>query len=515
MILTLILLLAAALYHVAASPVTLKPRAATAPIWPSQHYYSEHFTAPDMKVSRSGDTQPGYLFLTPFGNGTTVNAPVIMTDSNELIWAGPSTGYTYNNFKVQQLHDQPVLTSWYGNSSATFGHGYGAIAIWNTSYAELYNICPSGLGILTPNYTKYDCYLDQHESYLTDQGTVIASAYNVTQKDLTSVGGPSNGWIFDSLFYEIDVVTQKVLFRWRSLDHQTQIPITDSQEPLKLYGSTFGSSEILPWDYFHINSVQPLSDGYLVNSRHLYSMYKVSKTTGNVEWHLSGIDGGDFTLDPDIYFSWQHMPRISNATNSSMYITLFNNDNSEAQASQVNGSTGLCLFVDFETMHVSLDRKLQNTSEVIVAGSQGSYQSLDQGHVLLGYGQIATTREFDATGKVVYEAQYGYSNASSMVASYRSYRQSWDAQPAAAPKLAVACTEDISVLYMSWNGATAYTSWTVYAGNSSETLLSAGTVLRDGFETQYTVENAAQYAMVVAEVNGTALGKSATVGIAC
>ena len=68
---------------------------------------------------------------------------------------------------------------------------------------------------------------------------------------------------------------------------------------------------------------------------------------------------------------------------------------------------------------------------------------------------------------------------------------------------------------MSWNGATAYTSWTVYAGNSSETLLSVGTVLRDGFETQYTVENAAQYAMVVAEVNGTALGESATVGIAC
>lgn len=68
---------------------------------------------------------------------------------------------------------------------------------------------------------------------------------------------------------------------------------------------------------------------------------------------------------------------------------------------------------------------------------------------------------------------------------------------------------------MSWNGATAYASWTVYAGNSSEALLPVGTVARNGFETLYTVKQAAQYAMVVAEVNGTVLGTSATVGIAC
>lgn len=515
MALTSWLLLAAVLHHVAASPVRIKPRAASSPIWPSQYYVTEDFTAPDMKVVQNGDTASGYLFLTPAGNGTTVNAPVIMTDSNELIWRGPAGGYVYNNFKVQQLHDVPVLTSWHGNSSATFGHGYGAISIWDDSYTELYKVCPPGLGLVAPSNTKYDCYLDMHESYLTDQGTIIASAYNVTQKDLTSVGGPSNGWIFDSLFYEIDLVTEEVLFRWRSLDHQPRIPITTSQDPLKLFGLEFGATEIFPWDYFHINSVQPLSDGYLVNSRHTYSMYKVSKTTGNVEWTLSGLDGGDFTLGPDIYFSWQHMPRVSNVTESSMYITLFNNDNSEAQPLHTNGSTGLSLFVDLKKMHVTLDRKLQNTSEVIVAGSQGSYQVLEQGHALLGYGQIATTREFDASGNVVYEAQYGYSNASSSVASYRSYRQTWNAQPAAPPKLAVTCTEDVSTLFMSWNGATTYTAWTVFVGNSSESLVRVGTVAKDGFETQYTVKGASQYARVVAEGEGTSLGKSATVGIAC
>lgn len=90
-------------------------------------------------------------------------------------------------------------------------------------------------------------------------------------------------------------------------------------------------------------------------------------------------------------------------TNSSTYITLFNNDNSEAQVSEgTNGTTGLNLYLDFNTMHVSANRRLQNTSEYIVAASQGSYQVLEQGHALTGYGQIATTREFDTCGSVVY-----------------------------------------------------------------------------------------------------------------
>lgn len=144
-----------------------------------------------------------------------------------------------------------------------------------------------------------------HESYLTDEGTVIASAYNVTRADLTAVVGPPDGWIFDSVFFEIDVVTQEVLFRWRSLDHLPKIPITRLHHPLILDEVHFATTEVLPWDYFHINSVQPLSDRYLVNPRHLYMMFEVSKTSGNGEWTLSGLDSGDFTLDPNIYFSWQ------------------------------------------------------------------------------------------------------------------------------------------------------------------------------------------------------------------
>jgi hypothetical protein len=507
------LLLAAILRQNAASWETIEPRAASPAIWPRQTYVTENFAAPDLKIKRHGNTAPGYLFITPMGDGTDVNAPVIITDTNELIWRGPSGGWTYENFKVQQLHKQPVLTTWYGNSSDPFGHGYGAVQIWNTSYSELYKVCPTGLGIVTPNHIAYDCYLDEHESYLTDRGTIIANAFNVTQKDLTSVGGPANGWIFDSLFYEIDVATQEVLFRWRSLDHLSRIPLTDSHYPLELAGIRYGVAETSPWDYFHINSIQPLSDGYLVDSRHLFSIYKVSNITGNVEWHLSGRNGGDFTLDPDVYFSWQHMPRISNVTKSSLYLTLFNNDNSEAQVARSNGSTGLALFVNLETKHVSLDRKLVKKGESIIAAAQGSYQTLEQDHVLVGYGRIAITREFDASNKVVYEARYGYSNNTSLASSYRSFRQPWNAQPVAAPKIAVQFTKKDTTLYASWNGATTYSAWQIYVGDSIADMVPVATTAKKGFETRYTVKEPGQYAKVVAIGKEGALGTSNTVRI--
>lgn len=85
-----------------------------------------------------------------------------------------------------------------------------------------------------------------------------------------------------------------------------------------------------------------------------------------------------------MFFSWQHMPRVSNVTKSIMQITLFNNDNSEAQLVHVNGSTGQEFIVNFDTMHVSLDRKLKSTAEVIISRSAGSYQPREQSHALVG-----------------------------------------------------------------------------------------------------------------------------------
>src|SRR5436305_1619342 len=72
--------------------------------------------------------------------------------------------------------------------------------------------------------------IDLHEFRLTPEGTALFTCYpQVVQTDLTPVGGPSNGQVFESVFQEVDVRTGKLLLEWRSLDH---IPITESYQPV-------------------------------------------------------------------------------------------------------------------------------------------------------------------------------------------------------------------------------------------------------------------------------------------
>jgi len=300
----------------------------------------------------------------------------VTTDAGELVWHGPSanlsSSYNYQNVRKAQLNNKPVLTYWYGYSLATFGHGYGSVAVLDETYKTIANVCvPNTVLQIYTGVQGVDsgCYHDQHESYLTNQGTIITSAYNTTQADLTSIGGPKNGWILDGIFHEINITTNEVLFTWRSSDHLTQIPFTASHQ---VFNGTTNAAAV-PWDYFHINSVQPLDDGYLVNSRHLFTTYKVSKN-GSIEWIINGGNNntipGTLTQDANVYFSWQHFPRVVASTNATLTLDYFNNDNA-AYAGAVNSTSGLELLVDLEAKHVSLTKTFINNGDKIYANSQG------------------------------------------------------------------------------------------------------------------------------------------------
>jgi hypothetical protein len=243
----------------------------------------------------------------------------IMTDSGELVWSAPMG--TYSNLRVQTVDNETALTYWNGSGSANVasqGHGYGAVYILDTSYNVKYVVCPK-LGLTTVNNTYYECQGDIHESYMTERNTLIVSAYNATQTDLTAVGGASDGWVFDSLFFELDIRTSKVLFSWSALEH---VNITDSKLPLVSPMGTSGTAQ-MPWDFFHINSIQSVGDGYLVNSRMFFTSYMLDNH-GAIQWEFEvryphfrlatcranqsqGSNGGDFKLPrPNIFVSSHH-----------------------------------------------------------------------------------------------------------------------------------------------------------------------------------------------------------------
>ena len=260
-------------------------------IWPYQVFKSATFNPPQLQVTRNGkQLAPGFVFFDPSHFtaliATQDQAPLIMTDGGQLVWNGPYLHAT--NFRVASYQGEAILTFWSGFNTpadADIRLGFGNITFLDSSYTEILTVCPK-LGLVTATNTTYECEADLHESYLTDRNTLLITAYNATPTDLRSIGGPKEGWVYDSLFLEISPKDGSILFRWSSLEH---VPVSESKKPL----GSVGRNQSQPFDYFHINSVVNVGNDYLVNSRKVWSTYLVS-ATGNIIWTIKGDTGGDF-----------------------------------------------------------------------------------------------------------------------------------------------------------------------------------------------------------------------------
>lgn len=148
-------------------------------------------------------------------------------------------------------------------------------------------------------------------------------------------------------------------------------------------------------------------------------------------------------------------------------------------------------------MTASLIRRLWDAEEIVYPVTQGSYQNLTNGHVLLGHGAVPKFEEYDDAGSVVMRARFGYDN---IMSSYRTFRAVWSGKPTAKPSV-YAClakyngVEQLRV-YASWNGATDVRSWDLYVGNEKDKLQKATTAVYNGFETEIRLQTSSKYALV-------------------
>ncbi|KAL1970003.1 hypothetical protein VTN77DRAFT_6408 [Rasamsonia byssochlamydoides] len=448
--------------------------------WPYWTYTTAPFQPPNLNISVAGGStpDPGYIFLGPRGNQPNGTAALIYDQAGNLVYQGPDE--VTANVNVQTLFGQPVLTFWTGDMLA-IGYGYGKVHILDNTYKEIYTVSLPG-DFVTPSGTAEPSYIDLHESKITERNTMLVTAYNITQANLTAVGGPADGWMLASHFFEIDIATNEVVFSWNALDYQDQIPLTLSHQPI----DTSGQSQSDPWDAYHINSVDAVEDGYLVSLRHLWSAFYLHQN-GSIKWRLSGDTGGDFNLGPGCNFSWQHHIRAHEEDEDGLKLSIFNNANADPAHPQ-SPTTGLVLHVDLVNMSVTNFRTLTDDSDPIYASSQGDTQLLDgtTGHVFMDYGAIALVREYDSSGNVILSGQFGSPND---VASYRGFKYNWQATPFWDPAVVVDNSSGSIDVYMSWNGATDYDTWDIYGGPSqgevNARLLT--TVARTGFETKATL----------------------------
>jgi hypothetical protein len=478
-----------------------------------------------------------------------------MRDDGELVWNGPV--HDSSNLLVQTLDGKQVLTYWSGQGSAGYslaiGHGFGQVVVLDSTYTVIHTVCPQ-LNLTLPPGATARCVADVHESKITDRNTMLITAYNTTPHDLFSIGGPTNGWLLDSLALEVDIVTGKVLFSWSPLAH---LPLNRTLFPLS---GAAGTSQSTPFDAFHVNSIQPVGNNYLINIRNVWATFLVSPT-GKIIWEINGLDGGDFGALPEggtfvhtpplspfplsthslppagpltlltAPQSWQHDARLETLNSSAALIHWFANNNDEFTApSDIKPSTGLTFLIRLPPDPSSppvLYTKYTNPHNPVGSWSQGSFQYLPNGSALMGYGAYAVIEEFgpkqstssDDTqnGHVRWSAAFG---SGDLVSSYRVFKQEWHATPASRPSLVVSRAVANDTLnycagrkstwrgYVSWNGATDVTRWLVYAGtsNANATPKSVGTVRKEGFETEFVVPPGAAFVQVGAVENNSQIG---------
>lgn len=407
-----------------------------------------------------------------------------MVDSaGQPVWFAPITQHTAN-LQVQQYRGEPVLTWWQGELIIPAGFGRGKYLLVDTSYREVTTV-NAGRGL----------HGDLHDFLLTHEGTALFTAYQVVPFDLSPIGGPRHGQLLESYLQEVDVASGKVLFEWRASSH---VDLTESYQPL---GKTAKERE-QPYDFFHINSIDVDTDGNLiVSSRHCWAVYKVDRSSGAVLWRLHG-KRSDFTMGPGADFSWQHHVRHHGQNVLSIF------DDGAGTYKVEPRSRGITLTLDYSKRQASLLHEYLPEPSV-VSFSQGSCQLLPDGHVFVGWGSEPYYSEYTEGGELLYVAQLPNGTQ-----SYRAFRSQWVARPISRPAIAADRDTNQVTVYASWNGATEVESWEVVAGPSSSLLSSAGTFVKNGFETAMTVKTSHNHVAARArDRQGRVLGQSGIVQV--
>jgi hypothetical protein len=445
-----------------------------------QHYSTAPALTPSsvrITTAAKPASAPGDLFLAPYqGKGSP--GPMIADQQGNLLWFRPlPSGVSATNFQVVQYQGKPVLAWWQGRIIQV-GFGEGEDVLYDSSYRRIATI-RAGNGY----------HADLHEIRITPQGTAWIDVFDPIHADLSSVHGPANGILTDSVAQQIDIKTGLVMWEWHTLGH---IPLTDSNNPVpKSY----------PWDYAHLNSADPgASNDVLVSVRNTWTLYDIDIRSGSIVWRLGG-RRSSFKLGSGTRFYWQHDAEFQPGG----LVSVFDNGSDPPKEKQ---SRGLLLRPDPSTHTVSLVKQFVNPSKTLLAESQGNALSLPGGNWLLGYGRLPNFTEFDSAGHVLLDGTLGKD-----VQNFKSFLSPWEGHPTTAPAvLARPAGAGAIGVAVSWNGATDVASWRVLAGASSSSLAAVATAAKSGFQTSLTVHTAGPYVAAQAlDGSGAVLGTSATV----
>ncbi len=434
--------------------------------------------APVMTVtSTDRDPAAGDLFLTN-GPGPGQYGPLIYAPDGRLVWFLRLQGETAaENLSVQSYQGRRVLTWWKGRV-LSLGFGQGEDIVMNDRYQEIAHVA-AGNGLKA----------DLHDFQLVPGNVAYITAYNPIRCDLRPAGGKIDGTITDVAVQEIDMRSGLLRWEWHSLDH-----VKTAESEVEVPASAY------PWDYFHLDSIDPQANGgLLLSGRSTWAGYELEGGTGRILWRLGGTRSS-FKMGPGTKMAWQHDGR----TRPDGTVTFFDDGSNPPIHKQ---SRGLVIAPDLRTHSARLVKSYVHSDPPILAASQGNMQTLPDASVLIGYGGAPQVSQFAADGSLLLDAHQPYD-----MTFYRAYRFPWSGRPAAAPVIAASAnnTEEETIVHASWNGATDVAAWRVLAGETPQALAAVATIPASGFESGTTLPHKYKYAAVQAQDRGgRVLGTSA------
>lgn len=343
-----------------------------------------------------------------------------------------------------------------------------------------------------------------HEFKVLEGGKTVLACINKPQPiKLDDFGRPDEeSWVVTGGFFEQDIKTSEILYEWNSYD---KLSITESVKFIK-EDETLGAPG---WDYVHINSVDKNSKGdYIISMRFTNTIYLISGKDGEVLWRLGG-EKSDF--QQDFNFTRQHDVKFVESNSTHHVITILNNASDELHTEgEVSAALIVALDISSSPMTATVINRIIRPDGQLTRFS-GNIQQLSNGNMFIGWNELGYMTEHAPNGDLLMSSRF----ASDRYSTYRSYKFDWVGRPASPPDIVASvygADEQgmITVIYVSWNGATDIDTWQFYARSyerGHDVLI--GTANKTSFETMYTVEGFMDWVTAKAiDKDGNVLGSS-------
>jgi hypothetical protein len=432
--------------------------------------------APILTVTKPDrDPAAGDVFTTN-GPGPGAYGPLIYTPQGKLVWFDQlSGGLTAEDLNVQSYEGKRDLTFWQGKV-LSLGFGQGEDVVLNSNYQHVATV-KGGNGLQA----------DLHEFQISPRDVAYITAYNPIRCDLSKAEGSAKGAIVDAAVQEIDMRTGLVRWEWHSLDH---VAVAESET---------SPPKGTPWDWFHLNSIDPEPDGnILISARSTWAAYQLEGGSGRILWRLGGLKSS-FKMGPGTKTAWQHDGRVL----PDGEITLYDDGSNPPVHAQ---SRALRIRLDLKTHTAMLAKVYTHPNPPLLAASQGNMQTLADGNTIVEYGGVPQISEYAADGVLLFDAHLSYEEI-----SYRGFRFPWSGRPSSPPAVAANLnnTGEETIVHMSWNGATEVAAWRMLAGSDPKALTPQTTIAAGGFECSTILPKKYAYAAVQAlDSAGRVLGTS-------